>query len=321
MRPLFPELKPYAEHSLEVDPPHRLHIEECGKPEGIPVLFIHGGPGAGCEPDHRRYFDPYRYRIILFDQRGCGRSTPHASLEGNTTPALVQDMERIREFLDIDRWVLFGGSWGATLGLVYGETYPERVLGMILRGIFLCRSEEIRWFYQEGGASRIFPDHWREFVAPIPPGERDDLLRAHYRRLTGDDEVARMASAKAWSVWEGHASTLRPSRSVVAFFASPHVALSLARLETHYFINNAFLEPDQILRDIHRLKDIPGTLIHGRYDMVCPMKSAWDLYRAWPNSVLEIIPDAGHSAHEPGIIDALVKATEDMADMLQAQER
>lgn len=309
---LFPEIKPYATHRVAVDAPHTLHVEELGNPEGLAVVFVHGGPGAGCEDYHRRYFDPEAYRIVLFDQRGAGRSTPHACLENNATQALVRDMETIRRRLGIERWILFGGSWGSTLSLVYAQTHPDKVLGLVLRGIFLCRPWEIRWFYQEG-ASRIFPDYWQEFIAPIPECERGDLLRAHYKRLTGADEVARMASAKAWSMWEGRTATLRPNKSVMEFFGSPHTALSLARIEAHYFINNIFLEPDQILRDAHRLKDIPGVIVHGRYDVVCPLQSAWDLRQRWPSAKYVVVPDAGHSASEPGIVDALIKATAEMA--------
>ena len=315
MYKLFPEITPHASHRLAVDPPHSLYIEECGNPDGLPVLYIHGGPGAGCEEYHRRFFDPEIYRIILFDQRGAGRSTPHASLENNTTQHLVADMEAIRNYLKIHNWLLFGGSWGSTLSLVYAETHPERVLGLILRGIFLCRAWEIRWFYQEG-ANLVFPDHWQEFIAHIPENERHDLLQAHYRRLTGDDEIARLASAKAWSLWEGHAATLKDNKSVVDFFGSTHTALSLARIEAHYFVNNTFLKPNQILRDAHRLKSIPGVIVHGRYDMVCPVQNAWDLHRAWPESEFHIIPEVGHSASEPGIVHALVKATLNMASIL-----
>jgi proline iminopeptidase len=223
----------------------------------------------------------------------------------------VADMERIRELLGIERWVLFGGSWGSTLSLVYAETHPERVLGLILRGIFLCRPREIYWFYQDG-ANRIFPDYWQDFIAPIPEAERHDLLHAHHRRLVGEDEVARMRSAEAWSVWEGRTATLIPRQAVIDFFANPHVALSLARIEAHYFVNDIFLKPDQILRDAHRLAGIPGYIVHGRYDMVCPFESAWDLHRAWPQAELRIIADAGHAASEPGIVDALVQATHDL---------
>lgn len=315
MHILYPDTHPYVQHSLEVESPHVLHVEECGNPSGIPVLFVHGGPGAGCEPYHRRFFDPQRYRIILFDQRGCGRSTPHASLENNTTQALVADMEAIREQLKVDRWLLFGGSWGSTLSLVYAETHPERVLGLVVRGIFLCRSQEIEWFYQQG-ASRLFPDYWQEYLAPIPEAEHGDLLHAYHRRLTGDDEMARMAAAKAWSLWEGKTATLRPSESVIDHFGNPFTALSLARIECHYFVNGSFLEPNQILRDAPRLHGIPGVIVHGRYDVICPVENAWELSQAWPEAKLKIIADAGHAASEPGIINALVQATDDFADQL-----
>lgn len=311
----YPAIKPYVTHSLQVDALHTLHVEECGSPEGLPVLFVHGGPGAGCEPWHRRFFDPEAYRIVLFDQRGCGRSTPHAELGDNTTQHLVADMEHIRAHLGIERWVVFGGSWGSTLALVYAEAHPERVLGLILRGIFLCRPAEIRWFYQEG-ASWLFPDYWEEYLRPIPEDERADLVGAYYRRLTGEDEIARMAAAKAWSRWEGKTSNLLPRKEVVDHFSEPYTALSLARIECHYFMNDTFLAPDQILRDAHRLADIPGVIVHGRYDVVCPLKNAWDLHQAWPRAELRVIPDAGHSALEPGIVDALVRATVDLSKRL-----
>ena len=315
MHILYPDIQPYVQHSLTVESPHILHVEECGNPSGIPVLFVHGGPGAGCEPYHRRFFDPERYRIILFDQRGCGRSTPHASLDNNTTQALVADMEVIREQLKIDKWLLFGGSWGSTLSLVYAETHPQRVLGLIVRGIFLCRSQEIDWFYQQG-ASRLFPDYWQDYLAPIPEAERDDLLQAYYSRLTGEDEMARMAAAKAWSLWEGRTATLKLSDSVIDHFGDPFTALSLARIECHYFVNDSFLEPNQILRDAPRLHGIPGVIVQGRYDVICPMESAWQLSQAWPEATLKIIGDAGHAASEPGIINALVQASDDFAERL-----
>ncbi|HET19788.1 MAG TPA: prolyl aminopeptidase, partial [Chromatiales bacterium] len=236
MRPLYPPIQPYNNFSLPVSDLHTLHVEECGNPNGIPVVFLHGGPGAGCTENHRRYFEPQRYRIVLFDQRGCGRSTPHASLEQNTTQDLVADIERIREHLRIDKWLVFGGSWGSTLGLVYAETHPERVTGLILRGIYLCRPRDILWFYQDG-ASAIFPDYWRDYLAPIPEAERDDLLHAFHRLLTGEDELRRMAAAKAWSLWEGRTATLLPDTATTDFFGDPHVALSLARIENHYFVN------------------------------------------------------------------------------------
>jgi proline iminopeptidase len=316
MHPLFPEIHPDQTHRLKVDDLHELYIEECGSPDGVPVLFVHGGPGAGCEEYHRRFFDPNVYRIILFDQRGSGRSIPHASLENNTTQDLVADMEKIREFLKVDRWVLFGGSWGSTLSLVYAETHPERVAGLILRGIFLCRRKEIQWFYQDG-TSRMFPDFWEDFIHPIPEEERGDLVRAHYRRLTGDDEVARMASAKAWSLWEGRTANLVPKHEVVEFFGSPHTALSLARIEAHYFVNDCFLEPNQIIRDADKLADIPGYIVHGRYDVICPLENAFELSQAWPLAQLEIVPKSGHSASEPGTVDALVQATIGMVSRIR----
>ncbi len=311
MRTLYPPIKPYHEFYLDVDPPHRIYVEECGRPDGLPVLFVHGGPGSGCETYHRRFFDPEIYRIILFDQRGAGRSTPHAELEGNTTQALVADMESLRQHLGIEQWVLFGGSWGSTLSLVYAETHPEAVLGLILRGIFLCREREIDWFYQEG-ASRVYPDYWQDFIAPIPPAERDEMVAAYYKRLTGEDEIARMQAARAWSAWEGRTSTLVARQSVLDHFTDPRTALALARIECHYFVNHIFLPENDILNNIERIAAIPGIIVQGRYDMVCPMESAWDLHRAWPMSDLDIIPEAGHSASEAGIVDALVKATHEM---------
>jgi len=315
MKTLYPAIKPYIAHSLAVEKPHVLHIEESGNPEGTPVLFVHGGPGAGCEKYHRQFFDPEYYRIILFDQRGAGKSIPHAALEGNTTQALVTDMEAIREFLGIEKWLLFGGSWGSTLSLVYAQSHSERVLGLILRGIFLCMPREIEWFYQEG-ASRIFPDYWQDFVKPIPAAERGDLLKAYYQRLTGDDEIARMSAAKAWSIWEGRTATLQGSQSTIDHFSGAHVAMSLARIEAHYFMHDSFLKENQILDDIDKLKDIPGIIVQGRYDIICPMESAWQLHKAWPMSELFVIPDAGHAASEVGTIDALIRATQQMLKRL-----
>jgi len=315
MLTLYPEIKPYARHRLAVEAPHELYVDESGSPDGLPVLFVHGGPGAGCDEASRRWFDPTLYRIVTFDQRGCGRSTPHASLDRNTTWDLVADMERIREHLGIDKWVLFGGSWGSTLSLAYAQTHPERVHALILRGIFLCRPQEIRWFYQEG-ASRLFPDYWEDYLAPIPPEERDDLVAAFYRRLTGSDQIAQMHAAKAWSIWEGRTATLRPSHEVVERFADPHRALSIARIECHYFINHAFLEADQLLRDMPRIAHLPGVIVHGRYDVVCPLDNAWALHKAWPGSELAIIRDAGHAAGEAGITDALLRASDRIARQL-----
>jgi proline iminopeptidase len=312
MNRLFQPIEPFRTHSLAVSHGHRLYVEECGRPDGLPVVFVHGGPGAGCEIYHRQFFNPDIYRIILFDQRGCGRSLPHAEIAGNDTQALVMDMEAIRDMLGIDRWIVFGGSWGSTLGLVYAETYPVRVLGLILRGIFLCRPRDIHWFYQEG-ASGLLPDYWQDYLQPIPIAEHGRLVEAYYRRLTGDDELARMAAAKAWATWEGRASTLLPRASVVGHFSNPFTALSLARIECHYFMHDSFLEPDQILRDAKRLHGIPGVIVHGRYDLVCPVEQAWALHKAWPQARLQIIPDAGHSATEEGIVDALVTAADQFA--------
>jgi len=319
MLTLYPEIRPNAEYHLAVDDIHTLYVEESGNPEGIPVLVVHGGPGAGCQESLRRYFDAERYRIILFDQRGAGRSTPLAELRGNTTQNLVADMERIRTHLGIERWLLFGGSWGSTLSLVYAQTHPERVLGLVLRGIFLCRQEDLDWFYQPGGAARVFPDYWKSFEALIPEAERANFTAAYYKRLTSENELERIQAAKTWSIWEGRCATLHPNQAVVEHFGHPHVAISLARIECHYFMNQAFLEPGQILRDAHRLSGIPGIIVHGRYDMVCPIDNAFALNEAWPGSELQIIRDAGHSASEPAIVDALVRATRQMGERFGAE--
>ncbi|MDO7653674.1 MAG: prolyl aminopeptidase [Porticoccus sp.] len=311
MRSFYPRIKPYAIHELIVDGLHTLYIEESGNPKGIPVLFVHGGPGSGCTENDRCFFDPEKYRIILFDQRGSGRSKPHAELEANHTRCLVDDMEKIRELVGVKQWVLFGGSWGSTLSLIYAQSYPEKVLGMILRGIFLCREEDIQWFYQNG-ACHVFPDYWQEYLAPIPVVERSDLLLAYYQRLVGDDELVRMSVAKSWSVWEGRCASLHPNPSLVEHLGNPHTALAMARIEAHYFMNNAFLDENEILEGMDALKDIPGVIIHGRYDMVCPVGQAFDLHRAWPGSTLKVIRDAGHASSEPGTLAALVQATDDM---------
>lgn len=317
MRVLYPAITPYNELTLAVTPPHQLYVEESGTPGGLPVLFLHGGPGSGCESYHRQFFDPEKYRIVLFDQRGAGRSTPHAELINNTTQDLISDIEAIRNKLGIERWVVFGGSWGSTLALAYAQAHPRQVLGLILRGIFLCRQREIDWFYQEG-ASRIFPDVWQKFLEPIAKSERHDLVTAYYKRLTGKDEFTRMQAAKAWSLWEGRTATLTSSQKVIDHFGSAHTALSLARIECHYFMHQSFLTENQLLKNIDKLKDIPGVIVQGRYDIICPMESAWELHRAWPGSVLKIIPDAGHSASEPGIVSELIKATDDMVHMLKS---
>ncbi len=320
MQTLFPEIKPNESFYLSADSQHELYVEECGNPDGLPVIFLHGGPGAGFEPGNRRFFNPEIYRIILFDQRGAGRSRPHASLVNNTTADLVADIELIRCHLNIDSWVVFGGSWGSTLALVYAQNHPARVLAMILRGIFLCRPHEIKWFYQEG-ANRLFPDYWQDFLAQIPDDEHGDMVGAYYRRLTGEDEIARMSAAKAWSLWEGRCSTLLSNKEKTRHFSSPHVALSLARIEAHYFINSSFLSVNQILRDAYRLADIAGIIVHGRYDVICPIENAFQLKKAWPRSQLRVIPDSGHSAGEPGITDALIKATAEIAGLLTQDEQ
>ncbi|MDI9246686.1 prolyl aminopeptidase [Marinobacter sp. CHS3-4] len=316
MLTLYPDIKPNAHHTIAVDPPHEIYIEESGNPDGIPVLVVHGGPGGGCEDYHRRFFDAERFRIILMDQRGAGRSRPLAELEGNTTQALMDDMETVRRFLGVDQWLLFGGSWGSTLSLVYAQAYPERVSGLVLRGIFLCRPQDIEWFYQSG-ASRVFPDYWQDYLATIPENERGDLVSAYYRRLTSSNELEQIQAAKAWSVWEGRCATLHPNPRVVEHFGHPHVAIALARIECHYFMNQAFLEPDQILRDAGRLSEIPGVIVHGRYDMVCPLDNAIELSRAWPEAELRIIRDAGHSASEPAIVDALVRGVEEVVERIE----
>lgn len=320
MRALYPAIKPYNQFELDVTPPHKLYVEESGKPDGIPLVFLHGGPGSGCEPYHRQFFNPEKYRIILFDQRGAGRSTPHAELEHNTTQALIADMEAIRERLGIERWVVFGGSWGSTLALVYAQTHPDRVFHLILRGIFLCRQREIDWFYQEG-ASRIFPDIWQKYLAPIPVDERGDMVEAYYQRLTSEDEFTRMQAAKAWSLWEGRTATLLNRQSVIDHFGDSHTALSLARIECHYFKHASFLKPNQILDNAAKLADIAGTIVQGRYDIICPMESAWALHQAWPNSILKIIPDAGHAASEPGIVSELVKSCDDLAHEIERNRK
>lgn len=310
----YPAIQPYEQHMLSVTEPHQLYVEVCGNPDGLPVLFVHGGPGSGCSEDHRRFFDPNKYRIILFDQRGSGRSTPHADLSENTTQALVSDMEMIREFMGVDQWVLFGGSWGSTLSLVYAQTHPDRVAGLILRGIFLSRQHDMYWLFNGDGANYVYPDYWDEFISTVKLNGHSNYIDAYYAVLTGEDEVARMAAAKAWSSWEGRCSSLQLTEDAMQWTTDPHTALSLARIECHYMMNNCFLAPNQILNNMDKIAHIPGIIVHGRYDMVCTMDNAWRLHKAWPASTLQIIPDAGHSSKEPGIIDALVRATQIMVE-------
>lgn len=306
---LYPPIEPYAHGHLETGDGHQVYWEACGKPDGQPALFVHGGPGGGASIDHRRQFDPDHYRIILFDQRGCGRSKPHASLDNNTTWHLVADMERLREMLGIDKWLIFGGSWGSALSLAYAETHADRVAGLILRGIFTLRPAELDWYYQ-GGASWLFPDYWDDFVAPIPVDERGDMIAAYRKRLIGDDRTAQIEAAKAWSVWEGRTITMLPNDTYSQEFAEDGYALAFARIENHYFTHGGFFEPDQLIRDAHKLKDIPGHIVQGRYDAATPMKTAYDLSKAWPEARLEIIDDAGHAFSEPGIAAALIRATD-----------
>ncbi len=311
-RVLYPDIEPYRTGRLTVDGLHEIYFEESGNPNGKPVVFLHGGPGGGTEPKHRRYFDPKAYRIVLFDQRGCGRSTPFASLEDNTTWHLVEDIEKLREHLEIERWLVFGGSWGSTLALAYAETHPSRVTELVLRGIFLLRKEEIRWFYQEG-ASWIFPDAWHEYENHIPPAERVDLLRAYYARLTSSDPAVQRAAAKVWSVWEGRTSCLIPNAELIARTGGDEFSLAFARIESHYFVNDGWLTNGRELlapANIEKIRKIPATIVQGRYDVVCPTRSAWDLHVAWPEADLRIVPDAGHAASEPGIVHELVSATD-----------
>jgi proline iminopeptidase len=310
LRTLYPDIQPYDSGTLKVSPLHTLYYEQCGNPRGKPVVFLHGGPGAGCNVKSRRFFDPQHYRIVLFDQRGCGRSTPHAELTDNTTWHLVADIERLREKLDIDRWQVFGGSWGSTLALAYAETHPKRVTELVLRGIFMLRRSELEWFYQ-GGCDALFPDAWEHFLKPIPAVERADMMSAYHRRLTSNDAAVRVDAARAWSVWEGATSFLHQDASHIASSAEDEFALAFARIECHYFVNGGFFDADdQLLRDATRLRDIPATIVQGRYDVVCPARSAWDLHRAWPEAELRIVADAGHSALEPGITDELIEATD-----------
>jgi proline iminopeptidase len=305
---LYPEIEPFATGRLAVDRLHTLYFEESGNPDGIAVVVLHGGPGAGGSPSHRRFFDPAFYRIVVFDQRGAGRSTPLGELRENTTRHLISDLEALRGHLCIDRWLLFGGSWGSTLALAYAQAHPQHCLGLVLRGIFLCRRSEIEWFLY--GVRNVFPEDWHAFAGHVPEPERHDLLKAYWRRLNGRDPAVRIAAARAWSAYEGACSTLRPSADTVAYFSADRVALGLARIEAHYFRHGGFLSDDQLLADIERVRALPGVIVQGRYDMVCPIVTADALYRAWPQAQYVVVPDAGHSAWEPGIRAALVSAAE-----------
>ena len=309
---MYPPIEPYDHGFLDTGDGHRVYWELCGNPNGKPAVFLHGGPGGGCSPEHRRLFDPARYCIMLFDQRGCGRSTPHASLDNNTTWNLVADMEKLRQMISVEQWLVFGGSWGSSLALAYAETHPARVSALIVRGIFTLRRAELLWYYQEG-ASWLFPDLWEEYLAPIPLAERSDMMAAYRRRLTGDDEAVKLAAARAWSLWEARTITLLPSRELEDHHGDDSYALAFARIENHYFVNEGFLEEGQLLRDAHRLADIPGVIVQGRYDVATPARTAWDLSKAWPNASLQIIPDAGHAFSEAGILRALLAATDRFA--------
>ena len=314
---LYPEIEPYGAGMLELDGVHRMYWEQSGNPRGTPVLFLHGGPGAGAAPGHRRFFDPAHYRIVIFDQRGAGRSTPLGELRDNTTPHLVADIETLRTHLDIERWLVFGGSWGSTLALAYSEAHPERCTGLILRGIFLCRKSEIDWFLY--GLRNLFPEASHAFAGAIPENERGDLLAAYYKRLTDPDPSVHMRAARAWSIYEGSCSTLLPNPETVAYFAGDVVALGLARIEAHYFSHDIFLPDNSLLANIGRIRGIPGVIVQGRYDAVCPIVSADDVHRAWPEAEYVIVPDAGHSAWEPGICAELVKATEKFKTILKVK--
>jgi len=312
--PLFPPIEPYDSGMLDLGAPHRMYYEQSGNPRGVPVVFLHGGPGAGASAVHRQFFDPAFYRIVVFDQRGAGRSLPLGSLQDNTTPHLVEDMEALRKKLGVERWLVFGGSWGSTLALAYAEHHPERCLGLVLRGIFLCRQSEIDWFLH--GLRHIFPEAWRTFSSYVPEAERGNLLEAYYKRLTHPDPAVHMPAARCWSVYEGSCSTLLPNPALVADFASDRVALGLARIEAHYFMHDIFLPEDFLLKNAPRLKPIPGVIVQGRYDIVCPTVSADDLHGAWPEAEYTVVHDAGHSAFEPGIRSRLVMATEQFKKMV-----
>ncbi|MDK6202349.1 prolyl aminopeptidase [Oligella urethralis] len=312
---MYPPIEPYRHGFLDTGEGHQVYWELCGNPQGQPLIFLHGGPGAGCSPQHRQLFDPERYHILLFDQRGCGRSKPTASLENNTTPQLISDMERLRaEILQVDQYVVFGGSWGSTLALAYAQAHPNRVKGLILRGIFTLRKEEVQWFYQSG-ASFIFPDEWEKYLAPIPAAEHDDLVSAYHRRLTGHDEAEQLRCAYAWAQWESNTISLLPTAAKALTLADRDAVLSFARIENHYFKHAGFMEEGQLLRDAHRLADIPTIIIQGRYDCCTPAKTAWELSKAMPHAAFHLIPDAGHAFNEPGILAALLDATDKFATL------
>ena len=309
MTTLFPPIEPYNHGWLSVGDGHEIYYEESGNPTGKPCLFVHGGPGGGASPTARQFFDPDKYRIVLFDQRGCGRSKPHASIEANTTWHLIDDIELIRETLGIDRWLVFGGSWGSTLSLAYAQSHPERITELVLRGIFLLRAQELQWFYQHG-ASELYPDAWQHYLAPIPDDERHDLISAFHSRLTSDDPEVRLSAARAWSVWEASTSFLIQNEDLMAQLDEPEAALAMARIECHYFVNGGFFEsPNQLIEAVDKIRPIPCVIVQGRYDVVCPPTTAWDLHRAWPEADFKLIANAGHSAFDPANAAALIEAT------------
>lgn len=313
-RTLYPPIEPYRSGRLEVGDAHSLRWELVGNPKGKPAVFLHGGPGAGTSPDHRRQFDPELYNVLLFDQRGCGGSTPHASLQANTTWDLVADIEKLRsEVAGVDKWLVFGGSWGSTLSLAYAETHPERVTELVLRGIFLFDPYELDWLYKKGGASQLYPDKWEEFIAPIPEADHEDLIAAYQRRLTRGDKDEQLKCAKAWSKWEGEVVTLLPNAHVIEEFTEDEKAVAIARIENHYMANRGWLEEGQLLRDVPKLRGIPAVIVQGRHDCCTPPAAAWALHRAWPEAELQIIPDGGHLFSEPGVLDALIRATDRFA--------
>ncbi len=310
MRTLYPEITPYHTSKIKVSEIHTLYFEECGNPNGRPVIFLHGGPGGGIQPSYRQYFNPEKWRIILLDQRGCGQSTPFAELQENTIWDLVADIETLRKHLQIEKWAVFGGSWGSTLALAYGITHPTSCTAFFLRGIFLLRKKEIDWFYQEG-CSKIYPDAWEEYLKPIPPSERDDLVKAYHQRLISTNAQVRRTAAKAWATWEGSTSKLIPDAQVIAHYSDDDFSEAFARIECHYFTNHGFLSEDNfLLNHVHKIRHLPAIIVHGRYDVVCPVENAWDLHRAWPEAELKIIANSGHSLSEVGIVDALIDATD-----------
>ncbi|PHS69706.1 MAG: prolyl aminopeptidase [Methylophaga sp.] len=317
---LYPDIEPFASYHIKMElmennQCHQVYVEQCGNPDGIPIIFLHGGPGSGCRPQHRCYFDPNLYHIILFDQRGCGRSLPHGELTHNSTPYLINDMEAIREKLNIDRWIIFGGSWGATLGLVYAQRHPEKVLAMILRGIFLGRKQDINWVYAEGGASKLFPDTWQQLVRHLPEADQKEPLRAYYQQLTSADELHQMAAAKTLQTWESTIVMLRDHEHQPDFNQDPG-PLAHSRIQLHYALNECFIADTPILDNIEFIRHIPTKIIHGRYDIVCPMQQSWELHQVWPETELNIIPMAGHAAGEPALVHALISATQDFAKQL-----